>query len=284
MAQDNALTYFDGMYRDIREVAHHIIIVVPDLFDGYVAAAEIATRQQNAIAVYNNIHATYLSVLMHETAHNLGLAHAAWQDMEYGDKTGYMGASSAMVGGPLYCFNAANHWQLQWYSNSRLSIDKLDKPMTVIIPAFVDYLKVRNNAEKYVLVKVGNIYMQYNRAKDYNIGTKEMIDQLVLIRSGASQTERIAGLDMSNSVYDDEHISIDVCKVESINGVDQMIVSIGRNKTDCHTSNAIPLFQPPLATPQKLHWWKQTWNLSDTESYSKRSNYFKVLLWNSNKM
>jgi hypothetical protein len=235
LAKSKALELVDENYNDIRVAAHHVIIVSPDRFDGFVAAAEVAFQGQNAIAVYSDMHAAHLSVLMHETAHNLGLNHASWQGKEYGDKTGNMGASSAIIGGPLYCYNAANHWQLNWYSDSRFSfsIEASRQPITIVVVAFVDYFKVRYIQGKYVLVKVGNFYMQYNRAKDYNVGTKAMPNQLVLIQSDESRTELIAGIDSDNPIYSDNSVFLEVCKVELVGEVDQMVVSIGRSNTAC---------------------------------------------------
>jgi hypothetical protein len=92
---------------------------------------------------------------------------------------------------------------------------------------------VRYIQGKYVLVKVGNFYMQYNRAKDYNVGTKAMPNQLVLIQSDESRTELIAGIDSNNPIYSDNGVFLEVCKVELVGEVDQMVVSIGRSSTAC---------------------------------------------------
>jgi len=61
------------------------------------------------------------------------------------------------------CYNSANHWVLGWFHGAHLELQAPQRPRTVTVIAFVDYrLRQRND---YVLVKIGNLYFQYNRAK-----------------------------------------------------------------------------------------------------------------------
>jgi hypothetical protein len=147
---------------------------------------------------------------MHELAHNLGLRHSGDTitydfdiDTEYGDSSGYMGESTITAWTPLKCYNAAQHWQLGWFGSDgngqgvsfRLSLsdtvtDAPSLPLRINAAAFVDYMKLVSslNTGTYdesfvVLVQVtSNIYLQYNGAKSYNIGTDtEYANQVVVI-------------------------------------------------------------------------------------------------------
>jgi Gametolysin peptidase M11 len=250
VAEKAVLNYVSSRYTDFRQIADHIIFVVPDNGDGFVASAEIATQGQSAAGTYRDTMAASISVLMHEIGHNLGLNHATWNGAEYGDRTGNMGQSSSTAGFPLFCYNAANHWSLNWFTDSRLDLVARAKPVTVTIPAFVDYVETAAKTDMFVLVRVGTLYMQYNRAKDHNIGTKAMANQLVIVRqTGTMGTSLIAGLDLENPTYSDSDVSVRVCSVQSTLGVDYMVVSIGSTRTNCNAGTVGIMPKPPI------NWW-----------------------------
>lgn len=267
-----ALYYVSSSFTDIRQVADHIIIVMPDRADGFVATGEVSLTQEHTFANYGDKYAAYLSLLMHETGHNLGLDHASWNDKEYGDITGNMGASSAESGGPLSCYNAANHWSLEWFRDSRLDLEPRYRPIKVTIPSFVDYREVAAVSDKFVLVKIGTLYIQYNRAKGHNIGTRSMPDKLVLVQyTGAGFSYLISALDMQNPTYTDSNVSIRVCSVETSGSVDYMVVSIGKSRTNCDAATKATIsgwwtsWLPPPSpestgdAQSNSNWWSR-WN------------------------
>ena len=74
------------------------------------------------LSIYNDVNCIYLSVLMHEIGHNVGLGHSN-EDKAYGDLTGNMGGTNAEMNGPKKCFNAAMSWQLGWYADAGYVVD-----------------------------------------------------------------------------------------------------------------------------------------------------------------
>lgn len=272
---------------DIRTVANHVMFIIPNGIinsNTFLASAEIDGSQ----SIFLDTWSLSLSGLMHEFGHNLNLYHSASWDDIYGDITGYMGRSMAyeyttsstdlQQQQPLQCYNAQNHWNLNWYVTNdsgfnlrtEINVDDNSSSTAVLIQitAFVDANLIQGSRndlyEEVVLVKVNhNIYIQYNRAKSYNIGTRLLPDQLVIVyddllgsekliindinnveRSNAIIDEEgnednsiqqpitilLAGLDKNEyDIYNDYNVTIQVCDVitDTITNKDSMIVSIG---------------------------------------------------------
>lgn len=105
----------------------------------------------------------------------------AWEGEEYLDYTGYMGGAIVgyhdKVGFPSMCYNAENYWSLGWHDDRKIEVD-LYNPSLVKLAAFVDYDKTTAGRE-YVIIKAGNIYIHYNRAKGINADTFEYRDNVV---------------------------------------------------------------------------------------------------------
>lgn len=254
LINNNIRSFGGSQMISIKDAAHHVMFVMPDRGDGFVASAEICPKQQAGTSVFGDTSAVSLSVLLHEIGHNLSLNHARGMDDVdvYADQTGNMGHSINEVGGPLACYNAANHWTLEWYKDSRIDFETPPSiPTSIAVAAFVDYDKVRvasfssNDPPHAVLVKVGpNLFLQYNRAKGYNSGTRDMVDKLVLVRqrqgnnnSNSGGTVFVAGLDLSNPTYSDRSsVTIRVCRVHisPTTGIESMVVNVGRTDVSCN--------------------------------------------------
>jgi hypothetical protein len=257
LAESATLATIGGGYTNVRQIADHIMFVLPNMNDGFVGSAEMCPNFSAGTSTYGDVNAASLTVLMHEIGHNLGLKHAASGGDEYGDYTSNMGISSSELGGPLYCYNACNHWVLGWFSDSRLDLSTIpSSPVTVTMPAFVDYQETAGASDQYVLVKVGNFYLQYSCAKDYNAGASTLPNQLVIVYDAdpgmGGQTNLITGLDMQNPYYSDGSVAIQVCSVQTSGTVDYMIISIGQAGTNCPeggytAANSVP--QQVTATP-----------------------------------
>ena len=101
-----------------------------------------------------------------------------------------MGTASRGVGGPALCFNANKNWFLGWYADKAIEIP-WDQPWGGYIYAFTDYEDVPDYG--YVVVKVGRLYLQYNRATSFNSGTRERRDQVVVVYNAAPRTPSFLG-------------------------------------------------------------------------------------------
>lgn len=101
----------------------------------------------------------------------MGFKHSGLStEKPYADESGYMGFSYNILELPKKAFNGHKHWISGWYDEARISLDSVDTPVLLRLDSFVDFEATGNN--KYpVLLNVGTLYLQYNRAKGYNEGT-----------------------------------------------------------------------------------------------------------------
>jgi hypothetical protein len=191
----------------LRMMADHVIVILPPNYsnqDEFVASAEV----NNTISVFLSTVTTSLSMYMHELGHNIGLQHSGGINPEqvYGDKTGYMGTSDGSSYFPHKCYNAAQHWQLNWYNQYHISlVGQLVASRSskwsgrLQLNAFVDATKLDGNNNNFVLVQIDtNTYLQFNRAKSYNIGTPMLIDEIAIVRDLGSNTQLLKGLNMTS--------------------------------------------------------------------------------------
>ena len=119
------------------------------------------------------------------TGHNLNLRHSGENTFEYGDTTGLMGYSTTQLGAPLSCFNGHKNYYLGWYSDRTAILDG-SKSWGGRLFAFVDYNKTPNDG--HVLIKVGNLFIQWNRAKSFNNETRAHRDEVTIVHNPDSNT------------------------------------------------------------------------------------------------
>ena len=110
--------------------------------------------------------------------------------------------------GPRMCFNGHKHWILGWYDESKVTVNPIDDgPWLGILTAPVDYetgLATSGTAEEtVVLVRVDDLYIQFNRAVGFNADVIEKRNQLTITEAAfsTSMSESVAGLDMNNQRY-----------------------------------------------------------------------------------
>ena len=171
---------------DPKNLANHVIFCLPPgtLGGRWIAYAAINYWQ----SAYNDLWCQYPSALMHEIGHNLGLDHAGDGADEYGDNTGMMG--SAYGGddeGPLMCFNAANTWQLGWYTDYRVDLPIMN---SYVWSGSLIGLAEKNSAiaSDKMMIRIrsaSDYYIHFNRQIGMNNGTKEGFNK-VLVTSRAT--------------------------------------------------------------------------------------------------
>lgn len=123
--------------------------------------------------------------------------------------------------GPLMCFNAFKHWMFGWYSSQERTITG---GWTGELVAFTD---AQLAPTKDVILNVGDIYMQLNRRKGKNSGTREKADEVVLVQGSTAdkQSNVLAGLG-SGEKYSVGGLTVEVCYMSFYTEYDYAQVSI----------------------------------------------------------
>jgi hypothetical protein len=173
---------------------------------------------------------------------------------------------------PAKSFNGANNWQLGFYSDRQVTINPAQGGKVVTLATFVDYGK--SNKNDPVLVKVGNaVYLQYNRAKDFNYQAQQNIDQVTVVQQLSNGTNLLGGVDVSNpqltiANFDGtgQKVVIYACQsgMGSTSNPDWMKISIGYNKNFCLEGATAPksvsttTAKKPAAAPVRTYFRSPT--------------------------
>lgn len=185
-----------------------------------------------------------LTAMMHELGHTLGLTHANKMGEPYGDRTGVMARSFRTVDGPRRCFDGRSHYHLGWFRDRERWLNPLGRrrPVWIDLAAFVDYTKSHVN-EPVLVILPGDIYVQYNRAKDHNEGTGEMRDQVTVTQSMLEEGSiLLAGLSAGERYcipnYQGSNRTLVIAACSPRHGsmaseADVFRVSIGMNRSAC---------------------------------------------------
>jgi Gametolysin peptidase M11 len=219
--------------KDVFTMANHIIFCQPRNATWWTA---IGPQNGNRV----NMHSTTcmsLAVLVHEFGHNMNLLHASEGTNTYGDETGMMGASPGNSDGPKRCFNGYHHYQLRWFEDRHLNLADFTTPRKIQLATFVDYAKT--TPAQPVIVNAANYYLQYNRAKGMNEGTKEKKDLVTVVENTQSMSKLYAGLGPGNSyvrVFNGRNLYIAACRylnATTATQPDVMEITIGYDKNWC---------------------------------------------------
>lgn len=152
-------------------------------------------------------------------------------------------------------YNAHNHYLLSWYPDRTLEVDP-NSPQLVTLAPFVQYDD--SAPDEHIIVHMGDLYMQYNRAIEYNAESGEKRDKLVIVRDkgNAKGTELLVGLDVGEDYhYDDgkEEITVHVCsRIDQggAYGTDILLVSVGYGVSLCnYNGNPAPAPRPSPNSP-----------------------------------
>lgn len=88
------------------------------------------------------------------------------------------------------CFNGHKNWLLGWYSDRSISLlpDK-NGAFGGRLYAFVDYDRTPLNS--FVVIRVRDLYLQYNRARRFNSATQERKNQVTITRGPGADKQSI---------------------------------------------------------------------------------------------
>lgn len=203
------------------------------------------------------------AVLLHELGHLYSLKHAGQGDDAYGDETSLMGHTAATETKPVRyrCFNGQNLWKLQWFTDLSLEVSlpsstdsSTPSSTKVELATFMDVDKVKR--DQAVVVKVLDLYLVYNRQKDYNTDTGDFPNMVTIVRElDTLHSSLLAGLDDSSDRnmfrYDSggaRTLTIQIC--DRVGGdaasADRFTVGIGFDEFPC---SSVSRSGSPTATP-----------------------------------
>jgi len=153
----------------VSSLADKTMFCLPAGTGNWVASAGVGTWRSQ----FNNEWCLSLTATMHELGHTFGLRHSN-ESTEYDDRTGIMSYGHKSAVWPQKCFNGHKHWLLKWFEDRAITVNPVAGTALVELAAFVHYDKTSESHA--VVVNVGDYYLQYNRAKAFNVGTEEMAD------------------------------------------------------------------------------------------------------------
>lgn len=241
---------------NLREISDHVMFCLPNgsLLQGSSQWTAF-TYMNSPFSFFQMSRCTKLSVVMHEIGHSLGFRHSAKGADPYGDEQGYMGYAINEMFKPRKGFNAHKHWISGWYTKERIRLINLDsiqnELITVPLVAFVDAYNPLLPANMPAIIKVHNLYVHFNRAKGYNMGTNLAQKDKVVINY-ADHDEAVSDLVASLNVHETYQrtdisaasIFITVCKMDRDThaDADYAVVSIYGSNIDspCPEISRVP--------------------------------------------
>ena len=184
---------FNKKLSEIRGQIDLHLFIFPPIKETFLAYAYVGRQD----SYYSDRWGQMLSAQMHEVGHSIGLKHSGEYsgnvaNLEYGDQTGYMGFSFKQDDAPKMCFNPAKNWQLEWYLDKQIEVNpdvlSVDNPTTYKLSGIVDY----QDSPNFVVLKIGEFYVGYNMAKEFNIGTEEGANMVVVNEKMGSRKSKLA--------------------------------------------------------------------------------------------
>lgn len=195
---------------------------------------------------------------MHEIGHNLGLQHSTEAGDEYGDGSCMMGADYFSLAFPAICFNAQKNYLLGWYSDYQITVDPATNgAWSGKLVSFVDYPKASTLNDAYVLIVVGQLYIQYNLAESFNFQVFEQANKVTIVAATSSTSKsNLLGGFSAGQTFMSGLFSIDICGLVVENGLipKHMIISIRltTQKSTCPGAMAAPTKSPISTLPPTL--------------------------------
>jgi hypothetical protein len=177
-----------------------------------------------------------------------------------------MSAGYAKTTWPQKCFNAQNNWLMGWFMDRALDLP-LRVPSIYKLATFVDYDKTAS--DEVVLIRIDqSIYLQYNRAKDFNRDTEMAQNQVTVTEYTpgfpGTGTSLLAGLDITTGPFQvtpigkTSSVVMEVCQFIPGNEytADVAIVSVGVGRSLCYEQKlnlvtASPISPSMLQSPSR---------------------------------
>jgi len=199
-----------------------------------------------------------LAVLCHELGHQMGFQHSGKGESNvYGDLTGYMGGWH----GPRMAFNGHKHWISGWFGPAAVEVDpQMSEHTYRRLLGFVDYNISSHGCLKEidaVIVRAGDLYLQYNQAKGYNVDVRYPNTVTITEADRESVVSDALAVLEAGDVYtytnfdDDGHsLIVEVCMIFEQHAVINLYLSLDGPQWAC-TSGA-PSASPscsPTSTP-----------------------------------
>jgi len=253
LVNDAEQVILDTVGRASYEIADKVMFCQPPGTGNWIASAGVNYYRSN----YNNEWCLSLSADMHEMGHCLGMLHSGEGNDPYEDQTGYMGYGEPQQDSPLKCYNGYKNHLFGWYQRREVIVDPTESNL-IELATFVDFDKTTENQP--VLLNIGNQYfIQYNRAKLFNIETTDKRDAVTITENTPGWSHVRAGLLLDEEWTIDNYsgtgrtLVVKVCQQMSTNDVDSMMVSIGLDTSYCATTE--PTSRPtsvPTQSPTKV--------------------------------
>lgn len=253
LVNDAEQVILDTVGRASYEIADKVMFCQPPGTGNWIANAGVNYYRSN----YNNEWCLSLSADMHEMGHCLGMLHSGEGNDPYEDQTGYMGYGEPQQDSPLKCYNGYKNHLFGWYQRREVTVDP-NQSNLIELATFVDFDKTTENQP--VLLNIGNQYfIQYNRAKLFNIETTDKRDAVTITENTPGWSHVRAGLlldeewTVGNYAGTGRTLVVKVCQqIMSTNDADSMMVSIGLDTSYWATTE--PTSRPtsaPTPSPTK---------------------------------
>jgi len=215
-----------------------VLFCMPPGMDDWLAYAYIGRWD----SYYNNEWCQAVTSQMHEVGHSIGLHHSGEyfgteSEKEYGDGTGMMGFSYREDDTAM-CFNPAKSWEVGWYADKQIELnvdtDLSAETTSYLLNGVVDYKD--ESVGRYIVVKIGNFYIGYNRAASFNGGVKEAPDRVTITEkrggdeSSAARSKLIAKLSVGDTyvIQVTEYLDVFVKYASNSDGKDAVVdIKIG---------------------------------------------------------